>query len=115
MFVRRFDLVQALLSLPLILVLSWTIFKWEDFKIKLILKMFLKSKHTQLAIDKDDFILSNYNYVLFVNNEICSLSSRSVEYDVSDYRTLIAHKAKELYNKGLCLDMTEEINEEDCI
>lgn len=108
-------MIQVLLSLPLILVLSWTIFEWEDFKTKLILEMFLKSKHTQLAIDKDDFILSNYKYVLFVNKEICSLSSESVEYDVSDYRTLIAHKAKELYDKGLYLDMTEEINEEDCI
>jgi hypothetical protein len=106
--------IQVLLSLPLLLVLSWTVFQWEDVKLEIILKLFLKSKDTQLAIAKDAFVLSNYKYVLFTDKEMCSLANERVEYDVSKYRKLIAQKAKELYDKGAYFDMSEEITEEDC-
>lgn len=106
-------MVQALLSLPLLLVLSWTVFQWKDFKLEIILKLFLKSKDTQLAIDKDAFVLSNYKYVLFTNKDVCYLSSEKAEYDTSKHREVIVQKAKELYDRGFYLDMTEDIKEED--
>ena len=108
-------MIQVLLAIPLALVLSWIIFQWKDFKLEIILKSFLKSKKTELAIDKDAFVLANGKYVLFTDKEICSLTSDRGERDVSKFRNIIAHKAKELYDKGKYLDMTEEITEEDCL
>jgi hypothetical protein len=103
----------VLLALPLTLLVSILSFDWKKLKIKIKLKLFLLSK-TDLAIDKNCFLLSNNNYTLFADKETCSLSSEKIEYDVSDNRILIAQKAKKLYDKGAYFDMSEEITEEDC-
>ena len=106
-------MIQVLLALPLTLLVSILFLDWKNLKIKIKLKLFLLSK-TDLAIDTNCFLLSNNKYTLFVDKEICSLSSEKMKYDVSDNKILIAQKAKKLYDKGAYFDMSEEITEEDC-